>query len=178
MRRLPGVLREGLRGRGTGATSLWKGECSARQPSPRSAILPGSAGRAPRDRWPGFFGERIERFLPSPGGGPGAVAKDHFRSQVAADALVRDRSACPGFAAFLSAANQSLGAARWRRARLRILIFRRTGGRARERESRFPEKNPDRKSTRLNSSHLVISYAVFCLKKKKYAEILTYVETL
>src|SRR2546426_9126330 len=25
----------------------------------------------------------------------------------------------------------------------------------------------DRKSTRLNSSHLVISYAVFCLKKKK-----------
>src|SRR2546426_9367843 len=27
--------------------------------------------------------------------------------------------------------------------------------------------NSDRKSTRLNSSHLVISYAVFCLKKKK-----------
>src|SRR2546426_5092453 len=27
--------------------------------------------------------------------------------------------------------------------------------------------NVDRKSTRLNSSHLVISYAVFCLKKKK-----------
>src|SRR3989454_5266713 len=34
-----------------------------------------------------------------------------------------------------------------------------------------PGSNPrfggDRKSTRLNSSHLVISYAVFCLKKKK-----------
>src|SRR2546426_7373449 len=31
-----------------------------------------------------------------------------------------------------------------------------------------PERGrPDRKSTRLNSSHLVISYAVFCLKKKK-----------
>src|SRR2546426_8027317 len=29
------------------------------------------------------------------------------------------------------------------------------------------EGTPDRKSTRLNSSHLVISYAVFCLKKKK-----------
>src|SRR5256885_8312097 len=28
----------------------------------------------------------------------------------------------------------------------------------------------DRKSTRLNSSHLVISYAVFCLKKKKTRE--------
>src|SRR5256885_7293430 len=30
-----------------------------------------------------------------------------------------------------------------------------------------PEITQDRKSTRLNSSHLVISYAVFCLKKKK-----------
>src|SRR5256885_9924198 len=29
----------------------------------------------------------------------------------------------------------------------------------------------DRKSTRLNSSHLVISYAVFCLKKKKSIRI-------
>src|SRR2546426_9247062 len=29
-----------------------------------------------------------------------------------------------------------------------------------------PERPEDRKSTRLNSSHLVISYAVFCLKKK------------
>src|SRR5256885_8521412 len=29
------------------------------------------------------------------------------------------------------------------------------------------EHNADRKSTRLNSSHLVISYAVFCLKKKQ-----------
>src|SRR5256885_10574626 len=30
-----------------------------------------------------------------------------------------------------------------------------------------PRPPADRKSTRLNSSHLVISYAVFCLKKKK-----------
>src|SRR2546426_2339668 len=30
-----------------------------------------------------------------------------------------------------------------------------------------PCRAGDRKSTRLNSSHLVISYAVFCLKKKK-----------
>src|SRR5207244_7941279 len=28
-------------------------------------------------------------------------------------------------------------------------------------------RRPDRKSTRLNSSHQIISYAVFCLKKKK-----------
>src|SRR5256885_6933039 len=34
-------------------------------------------------------------------------------------------------------------------------------------ETRLPGNPPgDRKSTRLNSSHLVISYAVFCLKKK------------
>src|SRR5205807_7648002 len=31
-----------------------------------------------------------------------------------------------------------------------------------------PARGGDRKSTRLNSSHLVISYAVFCLKKKTY----------
>src|SRR5256886_13455571 len=37
-----------------------------------------------------------------------------------------------------------------------------------------PDKGPagDRKSTRLNSSHLVISYAVFCLKKKKKKSII------
>src|SRR5256885_10203009 len=32
---------------------------------------------------------------------------------------------------------------------------------------RHQDRLGDRKSTRLNSSHLVISYAVFCLKKKK-----------
>src|SRR5471030_3485337 len=39
----------------------------------------------------------------------------------------------------------------------------RTGGKAAARR----EPRQDRKSTRLNSSHLGISYAVFCLKKKK-----------
>src|SRR5262245_64112648 len=37
----------------------------------------------------------------------------------------------------------------------------------RKRERFTPDPEPDRKSTRLNSSHLGISYAVFCLKKKK-----------
>src|SRR5205807_3628021 len=32
-------------------------------------------------------------------------------------------------------------------------------------------KQEDRKSTRLNSSHLVISYAVFCLKKKRRTRV-------
>src|SRR3712207_8188600 len=39
------------------------------------------------------------------------------------------------------------------------------GGRA-SRQGRAAQR-PDRKSTRLNSSHANISYAVFCLKKKK-----------
>src|SRR3712207_9190830 len=34
-----------------------------------------------------------------------------------------------------------------------------------------PSQNADRKSTRLNSSHANISYAVFCLKKKKKTQI-------
>src|SRR5256885_13106169 len=36
-----------------------------------------------------------------------------------------------------------------------------------------PQPPGDRKSTRLNSSHLVISYAVFCLKKKTIDLIIT-----
>src|SRR5690349_24186331 len=40
--------------------------------------------------------------------------------------------------------------------------------RQRRRHRRHPGQRPeDRKSTRLNSSHVEISYAVFCLKKKK-----------
>src|SRR5689334_23867579 len=45
-----------------------------------------------------------------------------------------------------------------------------SSGRARTRcvaDTRGPGERPDRKSTRLNSSHSSISYAVFCLKKKK-----------
>src|SRR2546427_6389402 len=37
-------------------------------------------------------------------------------------------------------------------------------------EGQAPEIDGDRKSTRLNSSHSQISYAVFCLKKKKTNE--------
>src|SRR5258705_6908286 len=52
--------------------------------------------------------------------------------------------------------------------RSRALERRRAGLRA---PPRAPPQRPvapaDRKSTRLNSSHLGISYAVFCLKKKK-----------
>src|SRR2546430_13648216 len=44
---------------------------------------------------------------------------------------------------------------------------RRTGRRhPKNEEGSSSEEHPDRKSTRLNSSHSQISYAVFCLKKK------------
>src|SRR5688500_19823659 len=55
-------------------------------------------------------------------------------------------------------------------------LFRSSGARGlckrgrlhrRQRPARLHVRRRDRKSTRLNSSHLVISYAVFCLKKKK-----------
>src|SRR5258708_21115944 len=39
--------------------------------------------------------------------------------------------------------------------------------RDREPRARAGDAGTDRKSTRLNSSHQIISYAVFCLKKKK-----------
>src|SRR5438445_5753706 len=38
----------------------------------------------------------------------------------------------------------------------------------------FPVAGSDRKSTRLNSSHANISYAVFCLKKKKKTKLNAY----
>src|SRR5258708_19272040 len=40
------------------------------------------------------------------------------------------------------------------------------------------DRSPDRKSTRLNSSHQIISYAVFCLKKKKHESVHTLPTTL
>src|SRR2546426_8351005 len=53
-------------------------------------------------------------------------------------------------------------------------LFRSQAGRGRLPRQAAPaplrtrrQRRRDRKSTRLNSSHLVISYAVFCLKKKK-----------
>src|SRR5256885_4516574 len=52
-----------------------------------------------------------------------------------------------------------------------LLFMGGTGGRATARgQERASMNRRDRKSTRLNSSHLVISYAVFCLKKKKKSQ--------
>src|SRR5690242_20854384 len=50
---------------------------------------------------------------------------------------------------------------------LRGIAERAGRGRQREEEGGEAGNEQDRKSTRLNSSHMSISYAVFCLKKKK-----------
>src|SRR3712207_8401833 len=60
------------------------------------------------------------------------------------------------------------GAAGGDRPRGRLRRARRLGRAA---GRRSPLRHPDRKSTRLNSSHANISYAVFCLKKKYFSDI-------
>src|SRR5256885_5844214 len=82
-----------------------------------------------------------------------------FRSQLAAarDVLRRMRTRENGLERLRAAVVQKfdllIDAAERRRVVALVAVARRT-------------KAQDRKSTRLNSSHLVISYAVFCLKKK------------
>src|SRR5256885_3319485 len=48
-----------------------------------------------------------------------------------------------------------------------VTVLKPTGPLTEPDAQQFKARAIDRKSTRLNSSHLVISYAVFCLKKKK-----------
>src|SRR2546426_8863053 len=77
-----------------------------------------------------------------------------FRSPQAAQQTVE----LPGGRRRACGLSQSLSQAHRRSAQCR---------RAERERRRQAERGGDRKSTRLNSSHLVISYAVFCLKKKK-----------
>src|SRR5689334_24655786 len=51
--------------------------------------------------------------------------------------------------------------------------YRQVGGQ--DQRSRYQVAQRDRKSTRLNSSHSSISYAVFCLKKKNKKQIQEYI---
>src|SRR5690606_41223382 len=57
---------------------------------------------------------------------------------------------------------ESVDSRRWWRNERRDWNYATSGGNAARRDQR-----KDRKSTRLNSSHVKISYAVFCLKKKR-----------
>src|SRR5438034_4525924 len=68
------------------------------------------------------------------------------------------RSRCHRQAAFFSLSS-------WQGLSLFLFALGRVAAQTRIRIA--PAKSLDRKSTRLNSSHTVISYAVFCLKKKK-----------
>src|SRR5256885_9054621 len=84
------------------------------------------------------------------------------------------RSAGRGFPARPGVQDDGRG---WLDPRARYLVVRRRRDRGRRgdaawrrekyRDDRRRISRGDRKSTRLNSSHLVISYAVFCLKKKR-----------
>src|SRR5258708_22319969 len=58
---------------------------------------------------------------------------------------------------------------RIRKSRPRTKLRRQTKSPCVNRQNMSPtrQRGTDRKSTRLNSSHQIISYAVFCLKKKK-----------
>src|SRR5207244_8082851 len=68
---------------------------------------------------------------------------------------------------------QSVGRSARRSNWLASMDHRRTRGRRANARS-VRRSNRDRKSTRLNSSHQIISYAVFCLKKKTKDQHMTY----
>src|SRR5438067_8698133 len=65
---------------------------------------------------------------------------------------------------------QTADAGRKRRLASSLLVFLQRRG------VRGPRR--DRKSTRLNSSHVSISYAVFCLKKKKRTKLLVHTKNV
>src|SRR2546430_13387457 len=68
----------------------------------------------------------------------------------------------------------------WRRDEATVAHARHRGGvpNHRSHDARAQVVHQDRKSTRLNSSHSQISYAVFCLKKKKKTTNLYSLETM
>src|SRR5688572_31848551 len=66
---------------------------------------------------------------------------------------------------------------------MQVLPPIRIGGQLTKSQYQFTLQSPDtdtldRKSTRLNSSHSQISYAVFCLKKKKKTNKIKYITTI
>src|SRR5256885_8349165 len=79
-----------------------------------------------------------------------------FRSQLRVHCSIRDAQ---GFRPASDGCSRTLGCAYSGSALAMVILLRYSYA------SRY--RGLDRKSTRLNSSHLVISYAVFCLKKKK-----------
>src|SRR5947207_4739810 len=73
------------------------------------------------------------------------------------------RVSCPGEPAATVLRQYGAAWARRAHAQLDVVHYKATAGPSADADVWIV---PDRKSTRLNSSHTVISYAVFCLKKK------------
>src|SRR5207244_8134810 len=99
--------------------------------------------------------------LVAPGGLPGGQAADHQRPGCRRDRLRRYASfeaLRPASSLLLTRIWRGLGPSRFY-----------CSGRLLLGEVDLGDPAPDRKSTRLNSSHQIISYSVFCLKQKQKA---------
>src|SRR5690606_14792499 len=112
------------------------------------------SGGSPPDGWAGPAGAgrpRPARGWPRPTGGRAGLGLA-VRLGLWPGPWLGARRHCPGPAA----------------ASVSVRLGRRAGARTRQVRSPWPGRSTasDRKSTRLNSSHVKISYAVFCLKKK------------
>src|SRR5207249_9111338 len=150
----PGLLRRGLRasrpaqGRGRHGGDPPDGR-TPRRPKPGR---PDRGGRRPPER---VFLQRGARVV---------CPHRHDRESHGSRGRRGVRQGARGHAADVSAPRGARESDPRTGPRLRLRLSVVVGGAA---GSRLPEPREDRKSTRLNSSHVSISYAVFCLKKKK-----------
>src|SRR5438034_7102754 len=117
-------------------------------------LVPGVEGdRKQRTRFP-FEGDALAGVVPNRRRAEAGQYVDHFLEQLP---LRRELRPCR-YLAHIAVVRGSRG----------VVIEIDAGSSAPcPRLQRNGAQDPDRKSTRLNSSHTVISYAVFCLKKKK-----------
>src|SRR5207245_9763033 len=100
------------------------------------------------------------------GAGGAARAAVYGLKERGAEVYILNRSAGPAQKLARSARARLLKRAALKKQTFDVIIKATPFGLGNTRESPL-----DRKSTRLNSSHGSISYAVFCLKKKKYASL-------
>src|SRR3989475_7279251 len=104
---------------------------------------------------------------PTPGGGSAAALAGTLAAALVA-MVARLTVGRKAYAAVEAQARAILDEAERLRAELRRLVDEDAAAyEGVTRAYKIPKRDPDRKSTRLNSSHSQISYAVFCLKKKK-----------
>src|ERR1035441_10832544 len=101
----------------------------------------------------------------------GGVANRDHRPNVGVDVCKQHLDVCLG-TLDLRVVNDATGwdvlIAKFKEDDVDLVVLEATGGYERGLVCALQGAGIDRKSTRLNSSHLGISYAVFCLKKKKH----------